>query len=124
MTEPHPYKGKTGLRRLLQASRNSFDGLRHAWRHESAVRQEIVLACVLIPIACVLRVSAAERVLLIGSVLLLLIVELLNTSVEAAIDRIGYERHDLSKLAKDLGSAAVGVSLLLLGITWVLILFS
>jgi diacylglycerol kinase (ATP) len=124
MNAEHPYKGKSGLKRLLQATRNSYDGLRHALRHESAVREELLLACVLIPLALVLKTGAVERVLMIGSVLLLLIVELLNTSVEAAIDRIGLERHDLSKLAKDLGSAAVGVTLLLLVTTWGLLLFS
>jgi len=116
-----PHKGRRGLRRLVNALFYSLSGLRLAYRHESAFRQEIALALVLVPIACVVPVSAVERVLLIGTVLLVLIVELLNSSVEAAIDRIGLDTHRLSKRAKDLGSAAVLLALILLGITWLLL---
>jgi len=100
-----------------------LSGLRLAFDHESAFRQEIALAAVLVPVACLVSVTAAERVLLIGSVVLLLIVELLNSSVEAAIDRIGLDTHRLSKRAKDLGSAAVFLALLLVLATWLLILW-
>jgi len=117
-----PFKGKTGLIRIVHAFFNSIAGLEDAWRHESAFRQEILLAVFLIPLACVAPVSAVERALLIGSVLLVLIVELLNTSVEAAIDRISFEHHSLSKRAKDIGSAAVFVALVLLAMVWGLII--
>jgi diacylglycerol kinase (ATP) len=117
-----PHKGQRGLRRLFNAFFYSLSGLRLAFDHESAFRQEIVIAVVLIPLACFAPVVAAERVLLIGSVVLVLIVELLNSSVEAAIDRIGLDTHRLSKRAKDLGSAAVFLALLLLVITWALVL--
>ena len=119
-----PFKGKTGLRRVVQALFNSLAGLADAWREESAFRQEVLLAVVLIPVACILRVTLPERALLIASVLLVLIVELLNSSVEAAIDRISLDRHRLSRRAKDLGSAAVLVALLLTGVVWGLVLAS
>ena len=120
--EENPFKGKTGLIRIVHAFFNSIAGLKDAWRNESAFRQEIMLAVVLVPIAFVARVSAVERALLIGSVLLVMIVELLNTSVEAAIDRISFDHHSLSKRAKDIGSAAVFVALVLCGVVWALIL--
>jgi diacylglycerol kinase (ATP) len=116
-----PHKGQRGLRRLVNALFYSLSGLRLAFLHESAFRQEVALAAVLVPIACVIDVSAVERVLLIASVLLLFVVELLNSSVEAAIDRIGLDIHSLSKRAKDLGSAAVLIALVMLAITWGLI---
>ena len=116
-----PHKGQRGLRRLFNAFLYSLSGLDLAFRHESAFRQEIALAVVLIPVACLLPVGAIERVLLILPVLLVLIVELLNSSVEAAIDRIGFDTHRLSKRAKDLGSAAVLVTLLALAMVWGLI---
>ena len=93
-----------GLRRLIDAFFYSLSGLLLAYRHESAFRQEIALALGLIPVACVLHIDAVERVLLIGSVLLMLIVELLNSSIEAAVDRIGLDTHRLSKRAKDWGA--------------------
>ena len=116
-----PHKGQRGIRRLINALFYSLSGLRLAYRHESAFRQEIALAVVLIPLACVLPVTAVERVLLIAWVLLVLIVELLNSSVEAAVDRIGFDTHRLSKRAKDLGSAAVLTALTGLLVTWVLL---
>jgi diacylglycerol kinase (ATP) len=118
----NPFKGKTGIIRIVHAFFNSIAGLKDAWRNESAFRQEILLAVVLVPIACVVPVTAVERALLIGSVLLVMIVELLNTSVEAAIDRISFDHHSLSKRAKDIGSAAVFVALVLWGVVWALIL--
>jgi diacylglycerol kinase (ATP) len=120
-TRESPHKGQRGVRRLFNAFVYSLSGLRIAFNHESAFRQEIAIAVVLVPIACFVPVGAAERVLLIGSVLLLLIVELLNSSVEAAIDRIGFDTHRLSKRAKDLGSAAVFLTLVLLVTTWGLV---
>jgi diacylglycerol kinase (ATP) len=117
-----PFKGKTGVARVVQAFFNSLAGLRDAWRHESAFRQEIVLVAMLIPIACLVPMPGTERALLIGSALLVLVVELLNSSVEAAIDRISLDHHSLSKRAKDLGSAAVLVTLVLLAVVWGLVL--
>jgi len=113
-----PHKGRRGVQRLVNALFYSLSGLALAFRHESAFRQEVALAALLLPTALVLPVGAAERVLLIGSVLLVLIVELLNSSVEAAVDRIGLDTHRLSKRAKDLGSAAVLLALALLALTW------
>lgn len=117
-----PFKGKTGLIRVVHAFFNSCAGLADAWRHESAFRQEILLAAILIPVALAVPASAAERALLVASVLLVMIVELLNTGVEVAIDRISFEHHSLSKRAKDIGSAAVFMALLLLAAVWGVIL--
>jgi diacylglycerol kinase (ATP) len=117
-----PFKGKTGAARIVQAFFNSLAGLGDAWRHESAFRQEILLAAVLLPVALVVPVGGYERALLVATVLLVLVVELLNSSVEAAIDRISLDRHQLSKRAKDLGSAAVLVTLALLAAVWALVL--
>jgi diacylglycerol kinase (ATP) len=117
-----PFKGKTGIARIIQATWNSFAGLADAWKHESAFRQEVLLAIVLVPSALFLPLERVEKALLIASVLLVLIVELLNSSVEAAIDRISFDHHNLSKRAKDIGSAAVLVALALMTVVWVVIL--
>ena len=128
MGPPHPpadsrsLKGRRGLQRLLNATGHSLDGLRAAWRHEDAFRQELVLAAVMMPLAALLPVTLVEKVLLIGVVLLVLIVELLNTAIEAAIDRDSLQIDDLGKRAKDYASAAVMLSLLLAGGTWTAIL--
>jgi diacylglycerol kinase (ATP) len=114
----NPYKGNRGLTRAWHALKNSFYGLRTAVREESAFRQELALAAVLIPCGVLMPVQPVEHVLLIGTVLLVLIVELLNSSVEAAIDRISLDRHELSKRAKDFGSAAVTLALLICALTW------
>jgi diacylglycerol kinase (ATP) len=119
----NPFKGKTGLTRLWHAFLNSCAGLDDAIRNESAFRQEVVLAAILLPIAFWVPVVPVERALLVATVLLVMIVELLNTGVEAAIDRISFERHSLSKRAKDIGSAAVLVSLVLLGLVWAIVLW-
>jgi len=116
-----PHKGQRGLRRLFNAFLYSLSGLRLAFRHESAFRQEIALATVLLPLACILPVEPVERALLFASVFLVLVVELLNSSVEAAVDRIGLDTHRLSKRAKDLGSAAVLLALVALTIVWALL---
>ena len=117
-----PFKGKTGLVRIWHAFFNSCAGLADAWRHESAFRQEILLAAALIPVAFLVPVTRGERALLIATVLLVMIVELLNTGVEVAIDRISFEHHSLSKRAKDIGSAAVLLALLLLALVWAIVL--
>ena len=116
-----PYKGETGLKRILSATRNSMAGLREALRCEDAFRQELILALVLVPLAFWVGTSAVERALLIGSVLLVLIVELVNSAVEATVDRISFENHRLAKRAKDIGSAAVLLTLLNAALIWGLI---
>lgn len=115
--EANPQKARTGLNRIWHATRYSMDGLRAGWT-ETAFRQEALAALVLVPLAFWLGQNWMERVLLAGTVLLVLIVELLNTCVETAVDRVGPEWHTLSKRAKDMGSAAVFLSLLLCGGTW------
>ena len=109
---------RTGLRRLLFTLVNSGKGLRFLLRKEEAFQLEAVLACVLIPVAILLPLSPVERVLLIGAVFTVLIVEVLNTSIEVLTDRVSLDRHELSGLAKDLGSLAVTLSLLLWVIVW------
>jgi len=113
----------SGVRRLVNAFGHSMDGLTAAFRSEEAFQIEVVLAAILLPVVFFLPVSAVERALLIASVLLVLIVELLNSAIEAIVDRISLERHPLSRQAKDIGSAAVLLTLLLLVSTWGLILF-
>ncbi|MBE2241656.1 MAG: diacylglycerol kinase [Burkholderiaceae bacterium] len=116
MTNPH--KGRTGLSRVLHATGHSLAGLRAAYRHESAFRQELWLAVVLIPAAFWLGRTWIEVALLAGTVLVVLIVELLNSAVEAAIDRISLDLHELSGRAKDYASAAVMLSLTLCAAVW------
>lgn len=117
-----PHKGKTGLRRLINATRYSLAGIAEAARHEDAFRQELLLAVVLVPLGLWLGHSGIARALLCGSVLLVLIVELLNSAVEATVDRISLENHQLAKRAKDLGSAAVMLALVATGLVWILVL--
>ncbi|CAB3667415.1 Diacylglycerol kinase [Trinickia soli] len=119
---PRPQK-RTGLLRALFAFKHSYAGLRSTWRAESAFRQETVCALVLVPCALLLPIAPIERVALIGSVLLVLVVELLNSAIEAVVDRISLDRHELSGRAKDCGSAAVLVSLLICVLTWVIVLW-
>ncbi len=119
-----PYKGKTGLRRLLNAFGYSLAGFRAAYKHEDAFRQEALLAVILIPLAVWLPVSLIGRALLIGSVLLVIVVELLNSAIEATVDRISLDSHDLAKRAKDIGSAAVLVSLINAVVIWGLVLMA
>jgi diacylglycerol kinase (ATP) len=113
--------GNTGLRRIGNATSFSFAGFRAAWRDEAAFRQEALLCLVLVPTAFWLGRTAVERSLLIGSCLIVLIVELLNTGIENVVDRVGQEHHRLSGQAKDLGSAAVFTSLILTLVIWCLI---
>jgi diacylglycerol kinase (ATP) len=117
-----PFKGKTGLRRLVNAFGYSMDGFKAAYQHEDAFRQEVWLSLVLIPLAFYLEAEALHRILMVGSVLLVMIVELLNSAVEAVVDRVSIERHALAKRAKDIGSAAVLLALINLGVVWGLIL--
>jgi diacylglycerol kinase (ATP) len=112
-----------GLKRLWLATGHSLRGLRLSYSSEAAFRQEVWLAVLLLPLAFFLGESAVERAMLAGSVLVLLIVELLNTAIEVVVDRIGLERHALSGFAKDAGSAAVMLTLALVALTWGLILF-
>jgi diacylglycerol kinase (ATP) len=116
MTNPH--KGRTGLDRVIHAAGYSFAGLQGAYRGESAFRQEFWLAAVLLPVAFWLGRGWVEVALLAGSVMIVLIAELLNSAIEAAVDRISFEIHALSKRAKDIGSAAVFLSLLLCAGIW------
>lgn len=118
-----PFKGKTGLRRIWNAFHYSLDGLSAAYRYEDAFRQETWLALVALPLALWLGDSALERVMMIGSVLLVLIVELVNSAIEATVDRVSLERHQLAKRAKDIGSAAVLIALINAAVVWGLLVF-
>jgi diacylglycerol kinase (ATP) len=117
-------KGKRGLQRILNALKYSLDGFAAAWGEEDAFRQEVILAVVLVPTALLLPLGLVERILMISSIFVVIIIELLNSAVEAAIDRHSFEINPLAKRAKDLGSAAVMLSLLLAGGIWVAILWS
>jgi len=117
-----PYKGKTGAKRLLNAFNYSCSGIKEAYRNEDAFRQEVWLAAILLPLALWVNTTAIGRALLIGSALLLLIVELLNSSIEATVDRISLDEHALAKRAKDIGSAAVLIALVNLVVVWLLVL--
>jgi diacylglycerol kinase (ATP) len=118
-----PYKGKTGLRRIWNAALYSVAGLKAAFLHEDAFRQEVLLAAILIPAALLTPASGAGKALMAGSVVLVLIVELLNSAVEAAVDRTSLEDHALAKRAKDIGSAAVMLALINVPVVWALVLF-
>ena len=116
--------GRTGLARILYAAKYSWLGLAAAFRHEAAFRQELLALVMLVPVALWLGKSAVEYALLIGSLLLVLVVELINSAIEAVVDRFGGELHELSGRAKDMGSAAVLVSILLCGLVWALVLLA
>ena len=117
-----PHKGKTGFKRLLNAFGYSLAGIKEAHRNEDAFRQEVLLAAFLLPLAFWLEPAAIGRALMIGSVLLLLIVELLNSAIEATVDRISLDDHRLAKRAKDIGSAAVLITIVNLVMVWLLVL--
>jgi diacylglycerol kinase (ATP) len=117
-----PYKGKTGIKRLFNAFKYSVAGTLAAFKHEDAFRQEVILSIILIPLAIYLGQTPIEQALMIASILLIIIVELLNSSVEATVDRISVKRHKLAKRAKDIGSAAVFFSLVNASVIWFLIL--
>jgi len=123
----HPiseFKTKRGIARLLAACRNTWDGLSWAWRSEAAFRQEVVLIAFATIAALSLPVSSFQKLVLIGVLILVLIVEIVNSAIEAIVDRISLERHPLSKVAKDMGSAAVFLSLLLAFATWAVVLYN
>ena len=122
MSEESPFKGKTGLRRVWNALHYSMAGLQAAFRHEDAFRQELLLSVLLITASFFLPVNGLGRALMIGSVFLVLIVELLNSAVEAVVDRVSLEHHILSKRAKDVGSAAVLLSLINVVVVWACVL--
>lgn len=118
-----PYKGKTGLKRLWNALHYSLAGLQAAYRCEDAFRQEVLLCSLLIPLTWFLPVRPMEQALMIGSLFLVLIVELLNSAVEATVDRVSLDDHHLAKRAKDIGSASVLIALLNVVIIWACILW-
>ena len=128
MSQPYdikqnPHKGNRGLTRAIHAAKNSWNGLIFAYQEESAFRQELVLLVLLTPVALLLPVSVLEKALMISALMMVLAIELLNSSVEAAIDRISFEHHDLSKRAKDFGSAAVMLALFIAFIIWAAVIF-
>ncbi len=116
-----PHKSRSGFVRIVRAIGYSFEGFATAIKHEHAFRQELILCVVLLPFAIILPITPMERVVLIATLLLVLIVELLNSAIEAIVDRVSLENHELSKRAKDLGSAAVFLSLTIVAIAWGLI---
>ena len=122
--EESPHKGKTGIQRLINATRYSFDGFAAAARHEDAFRMELLAFASATPVGLWLGRTGLERAMLVGCLFLVLIVELLNSAVEAAVDRISFDNHRLAKRAKDIGSAAVMLSLVNAGVVWLLILLS
>ena len=122
MTLPRPGKGSTGPARLSRAFGSTFRGLAAAWRAEEAFRQECLLAAVVVPLGLWLGANGIERALLVGPMFLVLAIELVNSAIEATVDRIGVERHPLSAMAKELGSAAVFVAFALLALNWLLVL--
>lgn len=117
------FKGKTGLVRLWNALGYSRDGLAAAWKNEAAFREEILLAAIAIPLALFLGKTGVDRSILIGSIILILIVEILNSAIEAVVDKASPEKHELAKRAKDMGSAAVLFSLLNAAVVWACVLW-
>lgn len=123
LTDPDMKSKGTGFNRLYFATLYSWQGLRSSWASEAAIRQEVIALALLLPISLLVEVSAAERALLVLSLFLVFIVELLNTGIEAVVDRIGSEYHELSGKAKDIGSAAVLASLITTALVWFIILY-
>ena len=117
------FKGKQGLTRLINALGYSRDGLAAAWKNEAAFREEVLLAAIAIPLAIVLGKTGIDRVLLIGAILLILIVEILNSGLEAVVHMASPEHHELAKRAKDMGSAAVLLSLVNAAVIWACVLW-
>ena len=123
----HPiseFKTKRGIARLLAACRNTWDGLSWAWRSEAAFRQEVVVIAIATVVALLLPVSGFQKLVLVGVLVLVLIIEIINSAIEAIVDRISLERHPLSKVANDMGSAAVALTLLLALATWLVVLYN
>lgn len=122
MNQYSSYKGKTGIKRILNATQYSLAGFKAAFQHEAAFRQIIFINIILIPITFFLELSAAEQAIMIAVCLLAVIVELFNSAIEAVVDRVSLEKHQLSKNAKDMGSAAQFVALAMIFLTWTIIL--
>ena len=118
------FKSKSGMRRIFSAFTYSLDGFRSAWKYEHAFRQELIVFVIGTVVALLLHISAFEKLMLIGVLVLVLIVELINSAIEAVVDRISLERHPLSKNAKDFGSAAVLLAFLLAIAAWAVVLFN
>ncbi|MFV2031952.1 MAG: diacylglycerol kinase [Gammaproteobacteria bacterium] len=118
------FSGNKGITRLLKASQYSWQGLRAAYRHEEAFRQEFWLCVVLIPLGLWMGQDGVERALLVSSALLLPLVEMLNSAIEAVVDRHGEEQHELAGRAKDMGSTAVAIAIAILIAVWILVLTS
>lgn len=118
------FKSKGGLKRIASAFQYSMDGFRHAWRNEHAFRQELMVAVPAAILALLLKISAFQKLALIAVLGLVLLVELINASIEAVVDRVSLERHPLSKAAKDLGSAAVALAITMAGATWAVVLYN
>jgi diacylglycerol kinase (ATP) len=118
-----PFKGKTGLKRLISAFGYSIEGFKSAFKNEDAFRQELILAIILIPTGILIGENGFQKALLVSSILAVLIVELLNSGIEATVDRISLEKNSLAKRAKDIGSAAVFLTIVNAILTWLIILF-
>ena len=118
-----PFKGKTGLKRLIDAFGYSIEGFKSAFKNEDAFRQELILAIILIPTGILIGENGFQKALLVSSILAVLIVELLNSGIEATVDRISLEKNSLAKRAKDIGSAAVFLTIVNAILTWIIILF-
>ncbi|KJH61638.1 diacylglycerol kinase [Acinetobacter calcoaceticus] len=123
MNSYSPYKGKSGLKRILNATAYSISGFKAAYKNEAAFRQIVFINLILIPVSFFLDVTRSEHVLMIIVCLFAMIVELFNSAIEAVVDRVSLEKHQLSKNAKDMGSAAQFVALSIIAITWLIILF-
>ncbi len=122
--EVSQFKSKSGLGRIYPAMRYAMAGLKAAWQHEHAFRQEVVMVVILSVFALSLSISAFQKLFLIGVLIFVLIVELFNSAIEAVVDRVSLERHDLSKNAKDMGSAAVMLAIFLAAASWIVVLFN
>ncbi|KAB0630366.1 diacylglycerol kinase [Acinetobacter gandensis] len=122
MSEISPFKGKSGLKRILNATQYSLDGFKAAYQNEAAFRQIVWMNIILIPTSCFLDVSRVEHALMVVVCLFALIVELFNSAIEAVVDRVSLDKHPLSKIAKDMGSAAQFVALAIIFFTWLIIL--
>lgn len=123
MNNSSPFKGKTGLKRIINATGYSLAGFKTAFQHEAAFRQIVLLNLILIPTTFFLNITKAEQAIMVAVCLLAIIVELFNSAIEAVVDRVSLEKHALSKNAKDMGSAAQFIALSIILITWSIILF-
>ncbi|MBO7913646.1 diacylglycerol kinase [Vibrio splendidus] len=122
MSEYHSKPGNSGIKRIIKATGYSIKGVKSAFQSEAAIRQELALCLIFIPIAFCLDISKLETLALVGTLVFIFILELINSAIEAVVDRIGPEHHELSGKAKDIGSAAVMVAILFAIFTWLLVL--